>query len=103
MYLRASLALLVIILYGCNSTDNAPVVANSLQEDATSTSPQADSDAPRTADYDELKNPYFGQTHLHNGWSFDEAIYNVMQGPENAYIHARGERVRHPNGDYVQL
>jgi hypothetical protein len=57
----------------------------------------------RTADYNPFKNAYFGETHLHTGWSFDEAIYNVKLGPENTYRHARGEKVLHPNGDTVQL
>jgi hypothetical protein len=56
-----------------------------------------------TAGYNELRNPYFGQTHLHTGWSFDEAIYNVRLGPDNSFRHARGDRVKHPNGDWVQL
>ena len=46
-------------------------------------------------DYNTLRNPYFGQTHLHSGWSFDEAIYNVTLGPDNAYRHARGDKVKH--------
>lgn len=57
----------------------------------------------RTEGYSETRNAYFGETHLHTGWSFDEAIYNVQLGPENAYRHARGEQVLHPNGDTVQL
>ena len=57
----------------------------------------------KTKDYNEFRNPYFGETHLHTGWSFDEAIYNVKLGPENTYRHARGEKVLHPNGDTVQL
>lgn len=60
-------------------------------------------DTTRTEGYNEFKNPYFGQTHLHTGWSFDEAFYNVRLGPENAYKHARGDKVKHPNGDWVQL
>ena len=57
----------------------------------------------RTEGYNELRNAYFGETHLHTGWSFDEAIYNVTVGPENAYRHARGEKVKHPSGQEVQL
>ena len=49
------------------------------------------------------RNPYFGQTHQHTGWSFDEAIYNVTLGPDNSYRHARGEKVKHPAGYEVQL
>ena len=59
--------------------------------------------APRTNGYNELRNPYFGQTHQHTGWSFDEAIYNVRIGPEVAYRHARGETVKHPGGYDVRL
>lgn len=62
------------------------------------------SNPKKTAGYNELRNPYFGQTHQHTGWSFDAATYNVPPlGPENSYRHARGEKVKHPNGNYVQL
>ncbi len=57
----------------------------------------------RTDGYNEFRNPYFGQTHQHTGWSFDEAIYNVKLGPDNSYRHARGEKVKHPTGFDVQL
>lgn len=56
-----------------------------------------------TPGFSRLCNPYFGQTHQHTGWSFDEAIYNVRVGPENAYKHARGDEVTHPSGYKVQL
>lgn len=56
-----------------------------------------------TPGHNALRNPYFGQTHLHSGWSFDEAIYNVTLGPDNAYRHARGDKVKHPSGYDVQL
>ena len=56
-----------------------------------------------TEDYNPLKNPYFGQTHQHTGWSFDAAILDVKTGPETAYRHARGEKVTHPSGYEVQL
>ena len=56
-----------------------------------------------TKGYNELRNPYFGQTHQHTGWSFDEAIYNVRLGPDTSYRHARGEKVKHPAGYDVQL
>jgi hypothetical protein len=57
----------------------------------------------RTADYNLLKNAYFGQTHQHTSWSFDAAILDVKTGPETAYRHARGERVKHPSGQEMQL
>ena len=50
-----------------------------------------------------VRNAYFGQTHQHTGWSFDANIYNVQLGPENAFKHARGDKVKHPWGYFVQL
>ncbi|NOQ92102.1 MAG: DUF3604 domain-containing protein [Flavobacteriaceae bacterium] len=56
-----------------------------------------------TKGYNKFKNPYFGQTHQHTGWSFDAAILDVTLGPENSYKHARGDKVMHPSGYEVQL
>lgn len=86
---------LITMTVACNPSDNGTVTG-----DITEVSK---SETGRTDGYSALRNPYFGETHLHTGWSFDEAIYNVRLGPENAYRHARGEKVLHPNGDTVQL
>ena len=60
--------------------------------------------AVQAADVEPIKrNPYFGQTHQHTGWSFDANIYNVQLGPENAFKHARGDEVKHPWGYFVKL
>ncbi len=59
--------------------------------------------AVQAADEPIKRNPYFGQTHQHTGWSFDANIYNVQFGPENAFKHARGDRVKHPWGYFVKL
>lgn len=64
---------------------------------------QAEGMTERTVDYNPLKNPYFGQTHQHTGWSFDAAILDVKGGPETAYRHAQGEKVKHPSGMETQL
>ena len=87
----------LILAFNCKSeTEN--------QEKTTlDTSHTNESQAERTDGYNAFKNPYFGQTHLHTGWSFDEAFYNVRVGPENAYKHARGDKVKHPYGYDVQL
>lgn len=85
-------------VYSCKKTTNQSTI-----EDATEEVTLTNEEITRTADYNPLKNAYFGQTHLHTGWSFDEAFYNVRVGPENAYKHARGEKVKHPYGYDVQL
>lgn len=50
-----------------------------------------------------MRDPYFGQTHLHTGWSSEEATHTVWVDPEISFRHARGERVRHPNDQWVHL
>lgn len=55
------------------------------------------------AEEDIVRHPYFGQTHQHTGWSFDANIFNVQLGPENAFKHARGDKVNHPWGYFAKL
>ncbi len=43
--------------------------------------------------YDPLKQPLFGELHLHTAYSFDAGIIDTRNTPENAYNYARGERV----------
>lgn len=106
------LIIIGFVLIACNenTTDTKAVLENpDLVEPASSTIAtnleQIEQELleQKTAGYNELRNPYFGQTHMHTGWSFDEAIYNVTLGPDNTYRHARGEKVKHPAGYDVQL
>ncbi len=62
-----------------------------------------DERAERTAEYNPLKNLYFGQTQQHTNCSFDAAILDVNGGPETAYRHASGEKLKHPSGMETQL
>ncbi|MGB5291524.1 MAG: DUF3604 domain-containing protein, partial [Lysobacterales bacterium] len=101
------LSTLLLTLTACQS-ESEPVVNGHKPEAAPPESSLVKSEPTavektQTAAYNELRNPYFGQTHLHSGWSFDEAIYNVRLGPENVYRHARGDKVKHPAGYDVQL
>ena len=96
----------VASVLGCRSKSAEPGPAGTVtttQTEAASPVQEARLSKARTAGYDELRNPYFGQTHQHTGWSFDAFIYDVQLGPENAFRHARGERVKHPAGYDVQL
>ncbi len=107
-----SLIFIASLVSACeNNNDDAPSRLSKpvINEPASSTSlsnlQQAEQVLPgkHTSGYNVLRNPYFGQTHMHTGWSFDEAIYNVQLGPDNTYRHARGEKVKHPGGYDVQL
>lgn len=44
-------------------------------------------------DFDRLKRPLFGDTHVHTAFSFDAAVRGTRLGPEGAYQYARGEAV----------
>jgi hypothetical protein len=104
--------LLLCAMFGltaCQSESESEVAVTEVKIDdhVTKAEPvelaQSEKIETHTPGYNELRNPYFGQTHLHSGWSFDEAIYNVKLGPDNVYKHARGDKVKHPAGYDVQL
>ena len=43
------------------------------------------------ADYDPLKRPFFGDTHIHTAFSFDASTQDTRNRPRDAYRFARGE------------
>lgn len=90
----------LMALTACGDKPDTSALAVSASAPATETKAIQNT---HTAGYNQERNAYFGQTHQHTGWSFDEAIYNVRLGPENSYRHARGEKVKHPAGYDVQL
>jgi hypothetical protein len=47
---------------------------------------------------------FFGETHVHTGWSFDAYIFgNTLTGPEDAYKYATGETIKHPAGYPIKI
>lgn len=69
-------------LTGCNDTAPAP-------------EPWIDAREP-CADHNPLRNVYFGDLHVHTSNSFDAAINDVRNGPEDAYRFAKGEALTLP-------
>lgn len=53
--------------------------------------------------YDELRQPFFGDTHVHSSYSFDSYISQQRNDPWDAYRYAKGEPITLPdgNGNYV--
>jgi hypothetical protein len=47
--------------------------------------------------YDPLRQPFFGETHLHTSFSFDAYVYSVRNDPNAAYDFAKGAPVRLPD------
>lgn len=47
---------------------------------------------------------YFGETHVHTGWSFDAYIFgNTRTGPADAYTYAKGQPIKHPLGYDIKI
>ncbi len=47
--------------------------------------------------------PYFGDTHLHTGFSFDAGAFGCRLNPADAYRFARGEEIMASSGQPVRL
>jgi hypothetical protein len=58
---------------------------------------------PAGAGKNPFRDAYFGETHVHTGWSFDAYIFGNRTGPADAYTYALGKPIKHPEGYTIQL
>ncbi|MCB1701550.1 MAG: DUF3604 domain-containing protein [Halioglobus sp.] len=49
------------------------------------------------------RNAYFGDLHVHTGYSFDAFVFGNTTLPADAYRYGRGEALEHPSGYRMQL
>jgi hypothetical protein len=50
------------------------------------------------------RHAYFGETHVHTGWSFDAYIFgNTKTSPAEAYKYAKGQTIKHPLGYDIKI
>ena len=57
----------------------------------------------QTAGFNENRNAYFGDLHVHTSWSFDAFIFNVRTSPDDAYNFGKGETIPHAGGKPIQM
>ena len=57
----------------------------------------------QTADFNENRNAYFGDLHVHTSWSFDAFIFNVRTSPDDAYNFGKGKAIPHVGGKQIQM
>ena len=64
----------------------------------------ADKPAPSPSkDYNELRNAYFGDLHVHTRYSFDAYVFGTTASPDDAYRYAKGETIKHALGFDMKL
>jgi hypothetical protein len=55
------------------------------------------------ASYNPLRSPFFGETHIHTGYSGDAAFVRVRTTPRDAYMYALGQQIGLPPYDAMDL
>ena len=88
------LTFLMLFTFGCSddSLDIQEQSTQSLLEDLT-----------QTEGFNEDRNLYFGDTHVHTKYSFDAYIFGTTATPDDAYTFAKGGSIKHPLGFDMQL
>ena len=86
---------IIVGLWSCTSPND--IVDYS--DDLAVTDPEPGS----TPGYNEDKNVYFGDLHVHTKHSFDAYIFGTTATPDDAYEYAKGNAIKHPLGYDMQL
>lgn len=95
-----SVSLLALGLVACGQADTVTEkAADKVKKTVTSVADKA----VRTAGYNETKNVYFGELHVHTKNSFDAYIFNVRTTPDDVYRFAKGESIKHPSGYNITI
>ncbi|MBW2586075.1 MAG: DUF3604 domain-containing protein [Deltaproteobacteria bacterium] len=76
----------------CLALCSLPVAAVGCGSDG-STSPVIPDELGRCADFDELRQVYWGDTHIHTNLSFDANMQGTRTSPEDAYAFTQGEPI----------
>ena len=84
----------VIFLWSCTSPDDIVDYSN-LGPDI--------SDSGSSPGYNEERNVYFGDLHVHTKHSFDAYIFGTIATPDDAYSYAKGGVIKHALGYDMQL
>jgi hypothetical protein len=90
-----SLALSLLVIAACKP--KAPAAEIPASSDAATTQ------APVTPETGYPERAYFGDTHVHTGWSFDAGLDGAVTSPEDAFRLASGAEVTSNSGQMVKL
>jgi hypothetical protein len=96
--LALSVAMVLLLAWGCAPSGDQP------GETTTAAGGETDSvTAAQVAETDVPRNAYFGDTHVHTGWSADAGMDGAITTPEDAYRFALGEEVTSNSGMPAKL
>jgi hypothetical protein len=99
---RTFLAALAACLLGCPQAPDSEPAPAAEPEAAAATPARAPSGKPYSETREAcrtrnpLRNPYFGDMHVHTGLSMDASLWDVRTGPDDAHRFARGEAIEVP-------
>ncbi len=92
---NAAILLVLAVLGGCSQQEGgAPEPARPPETAAEPSAPSEPTYSEKReacADRNPLRNPYFGELHVHTGFSMDAYAFDVRTTPDDAYRFARGE------------
>jgi hypothetical protein len=89
--LAVSVAIVCVLVAvaGQNRRDSESEPAKSAQQDQVKGAP--------------FRKAYFGDLHVHTGWSNDSFNVGVRSTPQDAYLFAKGEAIRHSEGFKIKI
>ena len=100
--MKRSLILCPLLLLGACS-DNTPSGSVTTPQSAETVAPVASTADASDSDYNEDRNAYFGDLHVHTMYSYDAFLSGKTSSPDDAYEFAKGSAVDHPTGMKVKL
>lgn len=99
-----------LALAGCDSErggdsaiDATPAEPRRLEDQADDRGDRSSDPAPDAASNAPTRELYFGDLHVHTGFSLDAYNNGVHTGPADAYRFARGEAIAHAAGGTIRL
>ncbi len=85
------MVVLVALQIGCSRSETKPGISDEPASAAPTSATSTDARPSRNP----LRNAYFGDLHLHSGYSMDAFAFGTRTTPEDSYKYAMGETVEY--------